>query len=38
LLALWNCIERQCRKAELRQHPDCVEWRIEQERRAQPTQ
>jgi serine/threonine protein kinase len=38
LLALWNCIERQCRKAELRQHPDCVELRIEQERRANPTQ
>jgi hypothetical protein len=38
LLALWNCIERQCRNAALRQHPDCVELRTEQERRANPTQ
>ena len=38
LLAPWACIERQCRKAELRQHPDCVQMRIEQERRANPTQ
>ncbi len=37
LLALWNCIERECKKPELRQHPECVKWRTEQEQKANPT-
>ncbi|WP_425260757.1 serine/threonine protein kinase [Rubrivivax sp. RP6-9] len=37
LLALWNCIERECKKPELRQHPECVKWRAEQEQKANPT-
>jgi hypothetical protein len=38
LLAPWNCTGRQGRNAVVRWHPGCVERRIEQERRANPTQ
>jgi serine/threonine protein kinase len=33
-VALWTCIERECGKAELKQHPECVKWRAEQEKKA----
>jgi serine/threonine protein kinase len=33
-VALWTCIERECGKAELKQHPECVKWRADQEKKA----
>jgi len=33
-LALWTCIERECGKAELKQHPECLKWRSDQEKKA----
>jgi len=37
LLALWTCIERQCKNdAGLRDHPECVKLRREQEQRNAP--
>ena len=37
LVALWVCIERQCRSdASLRGHPDCAKARREQELRNAP--
>jgi outer membrane biosynthesis protein TonB len=32
LIALWNCIDRQCREPELRSHPECVKLREDRER------
>ncbi len=32
LIALWNCIDRQCREPELRDHPECVKLREDRER------
>ncbi len=32
LIALWNCIDRQCREPELRNHPECVKLREDRER------
>jgi hypothetical protein len=37
LLAQWICIERECAKPELRQHPECVKWRADQAEKANPT-
>jgi len=37
VLALWLCIERECRKPELQQHAECVKWRNDQEQKANPT-
>lgn len=36
LVALWLCIERECAKPELKQHPECVKWRADQEQRNNP--
>jgi serine/threonine protein kinase len=37
LLALWTCIDRQCRNdASLRDHPECVKVRAQQAQRASP--
>ncbi len=36
LLALWLCVQRECAKPELTQHPECVRWRAEEARRASP--
>jgi serine/threonine protein kinase len=37
LMALWNCIERQCsRSPELKDHPECIEARQQQYRRQNP--
>ncbi len=33
-MALWNCIDRQCRLPELRSHPECVKLREDQERKV----
>jgi hypothetical protein len=38
LMALWLCVQRECGKAELRGHPECVKWHKDQERNAQPIQ
>ena len=35
-VALWTCIERECGKAELKQHPECVKWRSDQEKKMRP--
>lgn len=32
LIALWNCIDRQCKLPELRSHPECVKLREERDR------
>lgn len=37
VLALWLCIERECRRPELQQHPECVKWRADQAEKANPT-
>jgi hypothetical protein len=34
LLALWLCIERECRKDDLNGHAECVKWRNDQEQKA----
>jgi hypothetical protein len=34
LLALWLCIERECRKDDLKGHAECVKWRNDQEQKA----
>ena len=34
LLALWLCIERQCAKPEMKNHPECTKWRSDQEQKA----
>jgi hypothetical protein len=36
LLALWLCVQRECAKPELYSHPECVKWRAEEARRANP--
>jgi serine/threonine protein kinase len=38
LVALWICIQRECGKPELAQHPECVKWRNDQEQKANPMQ
>jgi len=36
LVALSICMERECKKAELTQHPECVKWRDELQKLANP--
>jgi len=36
LLALWLCVQRECAKPELYSHPECVKWRADEARRADP--
>ncbi len=37
LVSLWICVERECAKPELAQHPECVKLRADQEQKANPT-
>ena len=34
LSSTFQRIERECGKAELKQHPECLKWRSEQEKKA----
>jgi len=34
LIALTRCMERECARPELRQHPQCLQWRDEHDRRT----
>lgn len=36
LVALSLCMERECKKPELRQHPECVKWRDDLQKLANP--